>query len=131
MVQLIDSGVFIGLERRGLAVSDLAAIGADQPAAFASITASELLRGVLRASPSRRRTARAAFVESIFATIKPVAFDLLAARVHARVWSHLAAAGTPIGANDLLIAATALAHGYAVLTDNAGEFGRVPGLVVR
>jgi predicted nucleic acid-binding protein len=33
--------------------------------------------------------------------------------------------------HDLLIAATVVAHGYAVLTENVREFGRIPGLVVR
>jgi tRNA(fMet)-specific endonuclease VapC len=33
-----------------------------------------------------------------------------------------------IGAHDLMIAATALAHGCAVLTENIKEFSRVPGL---
>ncbi|HLH21188.1 MAG TPA: PIN domain-containing protein [Chloroflexota bacterium] len=56
---------------------------------------------------------------------------LVAARVHARIWSDLATIGQPIGAHDLLIAATALAHGYAVLTNNLREFQRVAGLVVR
>ncbi len=35
-----------------------------------------------------------------------------------------------IGAHDLIISATALAHGHAVLTDNVGEFRRVPGLEI-
>jgi len=38
--------------------------------------------------------------------------------------------GTPIGPNDMLIAAHALAVGLAVVTDNAREFSRVPGLNV-
>jgi tRNA(fMet)-specific endonuclease VapC len=39
-------------------------------------------------------------------------------------------AGTPIGPNDLLIAAHALASGLTLVTDNAEEFGRVAGLEV-
>jgi tRNA(fMet)-specific endonuclease VapC len=39
-------------------------------------------------------------------------------------------AGKMIGAHDLLIAATALAQGHAVLTQNAKDFKRVPGLTV-
>jgi len=39
-------------------------------------------------------------------------------------------AGTPIGPNDLLIAAHALASGLTLVTDNAEEFGRVAGLQV-
>jgi tRNA(fMet)-specific endonuclease VapC len=38
--------------------------------------------------------------------------------------------GTPIGGNDLWIAAQALALGAMLVTDNVKEFGRVPGLVV-
>ena len=58
-------------------------------------------------------------------------FDLRVARMHARIWAQLAAAGQPIGAHDVLIAATALAHGYAVLTQHLRDFQQVPGLVVR
>lgn len=36
--------------------------------------------------------------------------------------------GTPIGANDLMIAATALAHGAVLITRNVREFERVPNL---
>lgn len=39
-------------------------------------------------------------------------------------------AGTPIGPNDLLIAAVGLVHGLTVVTHNLGEFTRVPNLVV-
>jgi predicted nucleic acid-binding protein len=43
----------------------------------------------------------------------------------------LAAAGQLIGDRDLLIAATALTHGYDLLTNNLRDFARVPGLRVR
>jgi tRNA(fMet)-specific endonuclease VapC len=39
-------------------------------------------------------------------------------------------AGTPIGANDLLIAAHALTLDCTLVTDNEAEFRRVPGLRV-
>ena len=39
-------------------------------------------------------------------------------------------AGNPIGANDYLIAAHALATDLTLVTDNVGEFSRVPGLAV-
>ena len=42
--------------------------------------------------------------------------------------AELDAAGTPIGANDLLIAAHAIALDFVVVTGNEREFGRVPGL---
>ena len=51
--------------------------------------------------------------------------------LQARLAAHLRRAGLPIGSHDLLIASTAITHGYAVATENAREFTRVPGLEVR
>lgn len=130
MAGLIDSSVVIDLERRGRSPADLARL-VSGPIALASVTASELLVGVHRAAPLERRTRRRAFVELVFALTPILPFDLEAARIHARLWADLAGAGRQIGHNDLLIAATALASGYDVLTLNVRDFGRVPGLVVR
>ena len=49
---------------------------------------------------------------------------------YGEIYRVLAAKGQLIGGNDLWIAATALAHGYGVVTANTSEFGRVPGLRV-
>jgi tRNA(fMet)-specific endonuclease VapC len=38
--------------------------------------------------------------------------------------------GAPIGAYDLLIAATAIEHGAVLVTNNVGEFARVAGLSI-
>ena len=46
----------------------------------------------------------------------------------ARLRVALEAAGTPIGPHDTLIAATALRHQGTLVTRNAREFARVPGL---
>lgn len=131
MAQLVDSSVFIMLERHGRDPAALGALGRDESLAIASITASELLFGVYRANTAERRTRRETFVEGILAAFPVLPFDLLAARAHARLWTHLAGAGQLIGERDLVIAATAVAHGYDVLTENVGEFARVPGIVAR
>lgn len=47
---------------------------------------------------------------------------------HARIRSEMEAEGKPIGPNDLLIAATAMARGAILVTHNTGEFRRVRGL---
>jgi len=57
-------------------------------------------------------------------------FDDHAAQVYGRIRADLAARGTPIGANDLLIAAIALAAGLTVVTHNSGECNRVAGLAL-
>ena len=131
MAQLIDSSVFITLERRDLTIDDLTSVGAEEPFAMSSVSASELLVGVHLAASSRRKARREAFVEHILRNIPVLPFDLAAARTRARVWARLTVDGTPISRDDLMIAATALTYGYGVLTDNVRDFVRVPGLVVR
>jgi len=49
---------------------------------------------------------------------------------YAEIRTTLERAGTPIGANDLLIAAQAKTLGLTLVTDNIGEFSRVEGLSV-
>ena len=49
---------------------------------------------------------------------------------YGEIYRALAAQGRLIGANDMWIAATALTHGFGVVTNNQDEFSRVPGLVV-
>jgi tRNA(fMet)-specific endonuclease VapC len=46
------------------------------------------------------------------------------------IYRTLAPKGHRIGANDMWIAATALANGFGVVTNNQSEFSRVPGLTV-
>jgi tRNA(fMet)-specific endonuclease VapC len=137
---LLDTTVFIQFERelrlipapRALAeVSQrlVRELGADEEVGMAAITASELLHGVHRASqPNRAR--REAFVETLLEAFPPIPFDLLAARVHARIWSDLAVAGTDIGAQDRLVAATAIAIGWRVATSNLKHYERVDSLTV-
>jgi len=125
MALIVDATAIIARERRGYGPDAIDAVAPGERLVLAAVTASELLIGVHRADPARRRQ-RSPFVEGMIARLPLIPFDLLAARAHARLWSDLAAAGTPIGPNDLLIAATALAHGHDVLTGNAREFRRVP-----
>jgi tRNA(fMet)-specific endonuclease VapC len=49
---------------------------------------------------------------------------------YATLRHHLTCQEIPIGPNDLLIAAHALASDLTVVTANVGEFSRVPGLKV-
>lgn len=91
-----------------------------------------MLVGVHRANDEKRRLKRAAFVEAIITHIQilPFAFDTESARIHTQAFAWLASQGQMIGAHDLIIAATALRHHCAVLTDNLSEFERVPNLRV-
>src|SRR5947209_3955249 len=59
---LIDTSIFIAVERSGGALSDLLKeLGADEPVALSAITASELLHGVHRADSAVRRGRREEF----------------------------------------------------------------------
>lgn len=49
---------------------------------------------------------------------------------YGEVYRALAAKGQLLGDNDMWIAATALAHGFGLVTSNDAEFGRVPRLAV-
>ncbi len=131
MALLIDSSVIIELERRGLPADTLILALPGEDLALSALTASELLFGVYRADSAERRLRRQAFVESVLSGLPVFVFDFAVARVHSRLGAQLAEAGRPIGAHDLLIAATAIAHGYDVLTANVRDFGGVPGLTVR
>ena len=93
------------------------------------ITVSELLHGVHRATGARR-TRRRAFVEHLLAGIEAIPITQPVARVHAEIWSELAGAGRVLGSHDLWIAATALTYGLGLVTGNASDFDRVPGLRV-
>lgn len=57
-------------------------------------------------------------------------FDDRAADEYGRIRAYLARLGTPIGPNDLLIAAIALANNATLVTHNTTEFNRVPGLTI-
>lgn len=57
-------------------------------------------------------------------------FDDRAAEAYGQIGADLAARGTPIGANDLLIAAITLAHAITLVTHNTGVFARVAGLLL-
>lgn len=140
MGTVLDTTVFIEFERamRGLpaerAMTEVARclesqLGENEVVAIAAITASELLHGVHRAT-AEHRARRAAFVEAIIAAFPTLSFDLLVARVHARIWAGLASSGTEVGAHDRLVAATAMSAGWRVGTANIRHFNRIPGLDV-
>jgi tRNA(fMet)-specific endonuclease VapC len=124
---LIDTSVLVDSERRGDALEER--VGNEQRA-ISVITVSELLNGVRRADSEPRRLARQAFVEQLLARLEPVPVSAPVARVHAEIWARLEEDGRIIGAHDLWIAATALAHGMALVTANVGDFERIPALTV-
>jgi len=125
---LIDTSMLIAAERGRFSLVALARELSGEPLALAAITASELLHGVHRATDPNVAEERSRFVEYILGFFPVLPFDLEVARVHAGLWANLQRSGQVIGAHDLLIAATARAVGFGVVTANSAEFQRVPGL---
>ena len=85
----------------------------------------ELLFGLARHGTSRLQTAYDIQMNQL--PVLPL--DEAVGPHYARIRAHLEKAGTPIGANDTLIAAHALALGATLITADA-EFGRVPDLAL-
>jgi tRNA(fMet)-specific endonuclease VapC len=125
---MLDSSVLIAAERGGIRLEPFLNSLGDAPVGIAAVTASELLHGCHRAADPGIRARRLAFVDALLARVPVLPFGLAEARRHAELWAHLAREGAMIGAHDLLIGATALAHGHSLATLNTKEFGRVAGL---
>lgn len=92
----------------------------------------DVVRGELyfEAEHSARPERNLAVLEDFFSFFRSLPFDGVAARAYGRIRSDLARRGKPIGPNDLLIAATAVANEAILVTHNTGEFSRVTGLVL-
>lgn len=68
-------------------------------------------------------------VDRLLETIDVMALDAGVDRSYAKIRSDLESRGRPIGGNDYMIAAHAIALDCVLVTRNQKEFGRVPGLV--
>ncbi|HZD41616.1 MAG TPA: PIN domain-containing protein [Terriglobales bacterium] len=125
---MIDSSVLIAWERDRLDLQSKLEEYTEEDFAISAITASELLHGIHRTGNPAQRRRREAFVEGLLARLPIIAFDAVAARIHARLSTELAANGTAVGPHDLIIAATALTKGYIVTARDERSFPRIPGL---
>jgi tRNA(fMet)-specific endonuclease VapC len=91
------------------------------------ITKSELLFGV---ELSPRQAQDAVAVEAFLRHVEVLDFPDDAATHYAQIRADLKKRGLMIGANDLFIAAHARSLGLVLVTNNTGEFGRVPDLTL-
>ena len=92
---------------------------------------SVIVAAELRYGAERRGSARlTSQLEAVLTAIEILPLAEPADRHYGAIRSALERVGRPIGHNDLLIAAHARALGTTLVTDNVGEFGRVPDLAV-
>ncbi len=68
-------------------------------------------------------------VEAILAAMDVLPLEAPVDEQYARLRLHLEHMGTPIGPNDMLQAAQALAENATLVSANTNEFHRVPGLM--
>jgi tRNA(fMet)-specific endonuclease VapC len=129
MGTLIDISVLIAAER-GVLSFDSIAVDAAEELSIAAMSASELLHGVHRLKTGVRRARIETLVEGLLRRLPVVPFDLSCARVHAMLSADLRGRGQAVGAHDLLIAATAVAHDLRVATRDKRSFPRIRGLDV-
>ena len=129
MAIILDADVVIQGEKGAFDFKSWVASRADEQFEIAAITVAELWHGVERASGVRRQR-RQKYLEALLAVLPVMAYTEETARVHARIWARLSAAGKLIGFYDLIVAATALERGSAVATFNQKHFSAVTGLMV-
>lgn len=124
---MLDTNIISDLIRdpQGLAAKRIAKAGEDK-ICTSVIVAAELRYGCAKSGSKRFIKA----VEDLLGEISVLPFDVPADAEYGAIRSELEAGGTPIGSNDLLIAAHACATGATIVTANADEFKRVRGLRV-
>jgi predicted nucleic acid-binding protein len=131
---ILDTSVLIAGERRGEGVEAILqrvqAAHGEQDAAFSVVTLVELTHGTYRARTDADRARRRAFSEELRrdVAVHPVTAEI--AELAGRIEGEQASLGVSIAFEDLLIGATALHLGYAVVTLNVRHFQCIPGLSV-
>ncbi len=124
---LLDTNIVSDLIRhpQGRAAAKIAEVGEDA-VATSIIVAAELRYGAAKKASPRL----ASQLEAVLNALEVIALEAPADASYGTARVALEAVGTPIGANDLLIAAQALALEMVLVTDNEREFARVDGLKV-
>jgi tRNA(fMet)-specific endonuclease VapC len=96
----------------------------EQKVCTSNIVAAELRYGATKkASPRPTKQ-----VEAVLGAMDVIPFETPADAVYGMIRARLEKAGRPIGGNNLLIAAQAIALGYVLVTDNQKEFVRIEDL---
>jgi tRNA(fMet)-specific endonuclease VapC len=124
---LLDTNILSDLVRRpgGRVATRVAEVG-ERAVCTSIVVAAELRFGAAK-SGSARLTSQ---VERILSALDIQPFDAPADAAYAELRVQLEAAGTPVGGNDMLIAAHALVIDCTLVTDNERELARIRRLKV-
>ena len=128
---ILDTSIWVEVERGRLAPADVAAVTGDQPVYLAPPVLAELEYGVHRARTAGQRLKRAAAMARI--RKKPcLVIDAETGMTFGRLAANLDTAGRPSThrVQDLWLAAVAVQHNLRILTQNPKDFRDIPGLEV-
>jgi tRNA(fMet)-specific endonuclease VapC len=92
---------------------------------ISSVTLMELIYGAEKSSRPERNLLD---IDGLAARLEVLDYDQTAATHSGQLRTELAKVGTPIGPYDQMIAGHARSRGLILVTNNSGEFERVPGL---
>lgn len=124
---LLDTNIVIYvLKRRPIEVLSVFNQNASRMA-ISAITLSELYHG---AEKSIKVSENLAAIEDFCSRLDVLPYGSKAAQHYGAIRAGLEKLGQPIGVNDLHIAAHARSEGLVMVTNNVGEFARVPALEV-
>lgn len=127
MIYMLDTNIVSDLVRnpQGRVATRIAEVGE------AAVCTSVIVAAELRLGAAKRGSARlTAQLETVMAALRVLPLEPPVDVTYGQIRAELERLGTPIGGNDLLIAAHALAGGFTLITDNSSEFERVSGLPV-
>ncbi len=131
---ILDSSVVIAAKRRGDAVEKLLeqviTFVGDQDAAISAVGLTELIHGIYRAQSAEVRLRRQSFTAELLRDVTVHPYTKESAFLAGRIDGEQPSRGITVPFGDILIGATALSIGFAVLTVNARHFGLIPGLLV-
>jgi tRNA(fMet)-specific endonuclease VapC len=126
MTYLLDTNVcIIYLNGKSLQLRDRLNSTPVDRIRICSVVKAELFYGSMRSNnPVKSLQIQQEFIQQFIS----LAFDDAAATIYGTIRANLAKAGTPIGPNDLQIAAIALANDLTLVTHNTREFSRIQTL---
>ena len=130
MRYLLDTNIVSDLVRnpQGKVARQVRRVG-EKHVCTSIIVAAELRYGADKSRADKKSSPRlSSQLEAVLGALEVLPFEAPADTSYGLLRTRLENAGTPIGANDLLVAAQALARGHVMVTDNEREFSRVEGL---
>ncbi len=130
MRYLLDTNIVSDLVRnpQGKVARHVRAVG-EKHVCTSIIVAAELRYAADKKRAAKKGSPRlSSQLDAVLGALEILPFETPADASYGLLRTRLEQAGTPIGANDLLIAAQTLALGYIIVTDNEREFSRVKGL---